>query len=336
MSRRFVDQLNDGDTLEDVYLVSEKQLRSNRNGNPYIQLDLRDRTGMINGRVWNAGDQLFRSFDLGDFLLVRGKVQLHQGALQVIVNGIEKVDAERVELTDFLPHTEQDVAKLLERARRLLFTMKNHHLRALVECYLGDEGFVRAFTQAPAGVRVHHAYVGGLLEHVVAMMELAERIAPLYVGLDRDLLLMGVFLHDSGKVRELSYGRLFGYTDEGQLIGHLAIGCEMLQEKIAQVPALTDEPFPRELLLRLKHMILSHHGELQYGSPKVPMTLESVALHYIDNLDTRMHIFQREIKEDRQTSSAWTVFNPALQRRIYKGGGERNGAEFTPGMESYD
>jgi len=336
MTRRFVDQLNDGDAIDEVYLVSEKALRANRNGNLYIQLELRDRSGSMGARLWNAGEPLFRAFDTGDFLNVKGKVQLFQGSLQIILSHIERFDAEKIDLTEFLPHTEQDVGKLLDRLRTILFRLSDHHLRGLAECYLVDESFVRGFSQAPAGIRVHHAYVGGLLEHVVAMMELGDRIAPLYPGLDRDLLMMGIFLHDSGKVRELSYGRLFGYTDEGQLIGHLAIGCEMLQEKVTQVPELTGEPFPRELLLRLKHMILSHHGELQFGSPKVPMTPEAVALHFIDNLDTRLHMVQRDIKEDRNSTSAWTPFNNALQRRIYKGGGNKTGAEFSPSMESYD
>ncbi|HEY8506260.1 MAG TPA: HD domain-containing protein, partial [Gemmataceae bacterium] len=174
--------------------------------------------------------------------------------------------------------------------------------------------------RCPAGTRVHHAYVGGLLEHVVAMLELADRVAPLYPGLDRDLLVMGVFLHDSGKLRELSFERVFGYTDEGQLVGHLAIGCEMLQEKAARVPDLTGERFPPELLMRLKHMILSHHGTLEFGSPKVPMTLEAIALHHIDLLDSRMNIALGEVRDGRAQGSAWTSFNQALQRRIFKGG----------------
>lgn len=320
MNRRFVDQLGDGDTLDEIYLVTEKQLRANRNGNLYLQLELRDRTGSIGARMWNAGEPLFRSFETGDFLLVRGKVQLFQGSLQVILSSIEKIDRQRVDLRDYLPHTDKDIAKLREKLRSTLMKLTNPHLQALAQCYFMDDGFISGFCQAPAGIRVHHAYIGGLLEHVVQMIEVAERIAPLYPELDRDLLLMGIFLHDSGKVRELVYDRAFGYSDEGQLVGHLAIGVELLLQKVAQVPSLTDEPFPNELLLRLKHMILSHHGEPELGSVKVPMTPEAVALHLIDNLDARIHIFTREIKDDRSTTSNWTPFNSALQRKIFKGG----------------
>ena len=320
MTRRFVQQMADGDAIEEVYLVVDKQLRANRNGNLYLQMELRDRTGAISARLWNAGEHLFRSFEAGDFLLVKGKVQLFQGALQMILSHLDRVETEKVELADFLPHTEQDVSKLYERLRGFLLKLGNPHLRGLAECFLMDQDFVRAFCKAPAGVRNHHAYLGGLLEHVVTLLDAADRLAPLYPDLDRDLLLMGVFLHDIGKVRELTFDRAFAYTDEGQLIGHLVIGVEMLNEKVRRVPDLTGEPFPAELLLRLKHMILSHHGTYEFGSPKLPMTPEAIALHHLDNFDAKVHSFTRDIREDRNNTSAWTPFNQSLQRRLFKGG----------------
>ncbi|MCS6852409.1 MAG: HD domain-containing protein [Gemmataceae bacterium] len=334
MKRRFVQQLVDGDAVEEVYLVADKQLRVNRNGNLYLQVELRDRTGSIVGRLWNASEHLFRSFEVGDFVLVRAKVQLFQGALQMILSQLERVETEKVELADFLPHTEQDVSKLLERLRGYLLRLANPHLRALAECFLMDDEFVRAFCKAPAGVRNHHAYVGGLLEHVVSLLDLADRVAPLYPGLDRDLLLAGVFLHDIGKVRELSYDRAFAYTDEGQLVGHLVIGVEMLNEKIGQVADLTGEPFPSELLLRLKHMILSHHGSYEFGSARLPMTPEAIALHHLDNLDAKVHSFTRDIREDRNATSSWTPFNQALQRRLFKGSTDGTEAVYSPVLDS--
>jgi 3'-5' exoribonuclease len=259
-----------------------------------------------------------RSFESGEFLHVRGKVQLFQGALQMILSSIDRVETEKVELSDFLPHTEQDVSKLYERLCTLLRKLENPHLRALAECFLMDHDLMQGYCKAPAGVRNHHAYLGGLLEHVVTLMESADRIAPLYTELNRDLLLMGVFLHDIGKVRELSYDRAFSYTDEGQLIGHLVIGVEILTEQVQRVPDLTGEPFPAELLLRLKHLIVSHHGALEFGSPTLPMTPEAIALHYLDNLDAKVHSFTRDIREDRGPSS-WTPYSPATQRRLFKG-----------------
>jgi 3'-5' exoribonuclease len=267
-------------------------------------------------------------------LQIKGKVQLFQGALQVILNQLDRVDSGKVELADFLPHTEQDVSKLYERLRGFLMKLGNPHLRALAECFLMDADFVRAFCRAPAGVRVHHAYLGGLLEHVVTLLDAADRLAPLYPDLDRDLLLMGIFLHDVGKVRELTYDRAFAYSDEGQLIGHLVIGVEMLNEQVKRVADLTGEAFPTELLLRLKHLILSHHGTYEFGSPKLPMTPEAIALHHLDNFDAKLHVFTRDIREDRNATSAWTPFNASLQRRLYKGGGGEAEAVFSPTPES--
>ncbi len=336
MSRRYVQQLADGDAIDEIYLVNDKQLRANRNGNLYLQIELRDRTGSISARLWNAGENLFRLFEVGDFLLVRGKVQLFQGALQIILNHIDRAEVEKVELADFLPHTEQDVSKLWERLRGTLLRLANPNLRALAECFFMDDDFVRGFCQVPAGVRNHHAYIGGLLEHVVTLIDAAERVLPLYPALDRDLLLMGIFLHDIGKVRELSCHRVFAYSDEGQLIGHLVIGVEMLNEKLGRVPDLTGEPFPAELLLRLKHMILSHHGSYEFGSPRLPMTPEAIALHYLDNLDAKIHSFTRDIREDRNQSSSWTPFNQSLQRRLFKGTADGTEAMYSPTLEAME
>ena len=319
MDRRKVQQLADGDTLDDVFLVGEKQLRANRNGVLYLQMELRDRSGSISARMWNATEQQFNSFEEGDLLRIKGKVQLYQGSLQVIFSGFEAAQAAQFNLDDFIPQTEQDVSRLFDRLRGPLLRLTNPHLRAVVECFLMDEAFVHSFCQAPAGVRQHHAYRGGLLEHVVTMLESADRVLSLYPEVNRELLLMGIFLHDIGKTRELSYDRVFGYTDEGQLVGHVVMGIEMLNDKVAKVPELTGEPFPQELLLRLKHMIVSHHGAYEFGAPRLPMTPEAIALHYIDNLDAKVHSFTRDIREDRGGTSAWTPYNQNTQRRLFKG-----------------
>jgi 3'-5' exoribonuclease len=336
MARRFVHQLQDGDSIDEVFLATDKQLRANRNGNLYLQLELRDRTGTISARLWNAGEHLFRSFEGGDFLLIKGKVQLFQGSLQMILSHLERIDTEKVDLGDFLPHTEQDVSKLFERFRGVMLKLGNPHLRALVECFLMDDQLVRDFCAAPAGIRNHHAYIGGLLEHVVTLLDAAERLLPIYPDVDRDLLLAGIFLHDIGKVRELSYARAFAYSDEGQLVGHIVIGVEMLNEKVVRAPDLTGEPFPAELLLRLKHMILSHHGTYEFGSPRLPMTPEAVALHYLDNFDAKVHSFTRDIRDDRNQTSAWTPFNPSIQRRLYKGGVDGSEPMYSPTLDAAD
>ena len=320
MTRRYVNQLINGDSVDECFLVTDKQLRANRQGNLYLHLELRDKTGSVGARLWNATEGMARSFEPGDYLHVRGKTQIFQGALQIILSHVEPADPSRIEPEDFLPQSTQNAARLTARLRELLFSMGNPHLRALVECFLIDEEFVRKFTTAPAGIKNHHAYQAGLLEHVVTMLTAADRISDLYPDVDRDLLMAGIFLHDIGKVDELSYDRAFGYTDEGQLVGHLVMGVEMLRDKVERTTDLTGEPFPRELLLRLKHMIVSHHGTHEFGSPKVPMTLEAIALHHLDCLDAKLHTFAREIRDDPCRDSSWTAFQQNLGRRLFKGG----------------
>ncbi len=329
MTRRYVNQLVHGDSVDESFLVADKQLRANRQGNLYLHLELRDKTGSVGARLWNATENLASLFEPGDFLHVRGKTQVFQGSLQIILTHLEVIDAERVEPDEFLPQSSQNVAKLMARLRELMLAMSNPHLRGLIECFLIDDDFVRKFTTAPAGIKNHHAYQGGLVEHVVTLLNLADRITDLYPELDRDLLLTGIFLHDIGKVDELSYNRAFAYTDEGQLVGHLVMGVEMLREKVERCAELTGEEFPPELLLRLKHMIVSHHGSYEFGSPKLPMTLEAVALHYLDNLDAKIHAIGREIRDDPSRDSSWTPFQQSLGRRLFKGtapAGGDNGA----------
>jgi len=322
--RQFIGQLADGAAVDEVYLAADKQLRVNRNGNSYIQLDLRDRSGAMSARLWNAGEPIFRTFEAGDYVRVRGKVQLYQGALQMILAGIDRVAPGEVETGDFLPQADVDMAHLLDRLRTLLRSVGNLHLKALAECFLMDEAFLADFAACPAGVKTHHAYLGGLLEHVVTLLEATDRLAPLYPAVDRDLWLMGVFVHDIGKLRELSFRQSFAYTDEGQLVGHLVQGVQMVAEKAAQAATLTGEPFPHELLLRLQHVVVSHHGTLEFGSPKLPQTLEAVAVYALDTLDAKINAVAREIRDDRG-HAAWTQYNPSLQRRFYKGGKSGNG-----------
>jgi len=334
MGRRFIDQLRDGDSFDEIYLVIDKQLKANRNGAPFIQVELRDRTGNIAARFWNAGEAVFRSFENGDYIRAEGKVQLYQGTLQVILEHIERAEPKFIDSQDFLPKTEQDIPKLFDKLRNYMLRLANPHLRALAECFLMDDDFVKGFSAAPAGVKLHHAYIGGLLEHTVGMMDMADKLLPHYPGIDRDLVLVGLFLHDSGKVRELSYLRAFGYTDEGQLLGHIPMAVEMITEQSNKVSDLTGEPFPRELLVRVKHIILSHHGTLEHGSPKVPMTPEAMLVHCIDSMDSRMHMVLRELKDDRNNPTAWTPYNTNLHRRIYKGG--PNGDIIGGSGEAYD
>ncbi len=319
MSRRFVNELADGEAIDQVFLASEKQLRTNRNGNLYLQVRLSDKTGSITAMLWNAHQKHYDGFDNGDFIRIKGTSQLYNGGMQVLAKQVEKDNGQGIDESDFITLSTDAVEKLVARVAELLRGMQNMHLRNLAECFLVDEAFMRGFRSAPAGVKNHHAYQGGLLEHVASLMEVCHLIAPQYPGVDPDLLLMGAFLHDMGKIRELTYSPDLGYSDQGQLIGHLVQGVSMLDEVIAETEKQSGEEFPQEIANQLRHMIVSHHGHYEYGSPKLPMTLEAITLHFLDSLDARIHSVSQLIAEDVNKNSPWTVYHPSIGRKIYKG-----------------
>jgi 3'-5' exoribonuclease len=331
MSRRFVSQLGQKEVVEQVFLACNKQLRPNRNGNLYLQMQLADRSGAVNAMLWNATETIYKGFDNGDYVHVCGTAQLYNGEMQVIATSVRRVPPSDVQEEDFIRVTNRQIDQLAARFIELARSVKHPHLRNLVECFLADEPFMRKFTAAPAAVKHHHAYRGGLLEHVVNMMEVVRRIADLYPQIDAELLLVGVFLHDVGKIDELAYERDFAYTDEGQLIGHLVMAVGLLSDKVREAQRLSGEAIPDELVLRLKHMIVSHHGNYEFGSPKLPMTLEAVALHYLDNLDAKIHSLDQLMREDPNVGSAWTPYNANLGRKLFKGGG--SGGAVTDGSD---
>jgi len=319
MSRRFVNELADGEVIDQVFLASEKQLRTNRNGNLYLQVRLSDKTGSITAMLWNAHQKQYDGFENGDFIRVKGTSQLYNGGMQVLAKQVDKSDGNGIDESDFITLSTDALEKLIARVAELLRGMQNVHLRNLAECFLVDEEFLLGFRSAPAGVKNHHAYQGGLLEHVVSLMEVCHLVAPRYPGVDADLLLMGAFLHDIGKIRELTYSPDLGYSDQGQLIGHLVQGVSMLDGFIAETEKQSGESFPQDIANQLRHMIVSHHGQYEYGSPKLPMTLEAITLHFLDSLDARIHSVTQLIAEDVNKKSAWTVYHPSIGRKLYKG-----------------
>ncbi len=326
MSRRYVNELSHQEAVDAVFVASGKQLRPNRNGNLYLQLDLSDRSGSIAARLWNANEEIYRSFGNGQYVRVTGTAQQFQGAMQIIASKIRPVEPSEVDEADFIPVPAVPVEKLVHRLQEILREISDPALRNLADCFLMDDAFMARFTLAPAGTKNHHAYHGGLLEHVVNLLEVVLRVSPCYPQINRDLLLMGAFLHDMGKVHELQYDRGLAYSDEGQLIGHLVMAVGMLEAKVAEAQKLSGEPIPAETVLRLKHMIVSHHGEYAFGSPKLPMTLEALALCYLDNLDAKINSVAALMREDPNVDSAWTTFNPSLERKLFKGaGGEGRG-----------
>lgn len=319
MSRIYVTQLGERENIDQIFLAQEKQLRSNRNGNLYLQVRLSDKSGSLTAMMWNASDRIYGSFEDGSYVRVQGTTQYYNSNLQMIINRIDRAEPGNVDEREFVTVSNEQVDALASRLSELLRSIENEHLRNLVECFLMDEQFMAKLTAAPAGVKNHHAYRGGLLEHIVSLMEVVNVVAPRYEELDRDLMLAGAFLHDMGKIDELTYERGLGYSNEGQLIGHIVMAVSTLENKIAEAEKLSGESFPAELQLRLKHMIVSHHGEYTYGSPKLPMTYEAVALHYLDNLDAKLHAFSQLMKEDANAASSWTPYQAGLGRKLFKG-----------------
>jgi 3'-5' exoribonuclease len=319
MPRQFVEHLRNGQSVDEIYLLSEKQLRANRNGDLFLLVHLKDRTGVVHGLMWNVTEELAAGFDTGDYVRVEGKVQMYQGALQTILTRVNQVGSNSIETSDFEEDRSEAAERQLSLINELLRGLRNEDLRDLMSCFLDDEPLVAAFSRAVAGVKIHHAFRGGLLEHVTTLLEAAEGIAALYPFLNRDLLLAGVFLHDLGKVREISVEGTLTYTDEGQLLGHIVLVLEDLEKKVSEFAERTGREFDRELLMQLKHLVVSHHGSLETGSPRVPMTPEAIALHHLDNLDAKVNEAMDVINSDPNRHSAWTAYVPRLGRKFYKG-----------------
>jgi 3'-5' exoribonuclease len=317
--RRFVSQLAHNEAVQQVFLASEKQLRPNKNGNLYLQVELSDRSGMINTRMWNASEDDYRAFENGDFVVVDGATQLFQGNMQMIANRIRRARPDEVCEADFVTLQSADVDRMRNRLVEILAKINTPPLQRLVRAFVDDQVFMDKFCRAPAAMKNHHAYKSGLLEHVVSLMELVLAVAPLYGHIDQDKLLVGVFLHDAAKVDELSYDRDIAYTDEGQMLGHMIMGVTLVDAKVAECVRKDGMPMPEKLITEIKHMIVSHHGEYEYGSSKLPMTLEAVALHHLDNLDAKIASFTQLMKDCPNVDSPWTQYFTQIGRKLYKG-----------------
>jgi 3'-5' exoribonuclease len=314
MARKFIADIKPGDSVEQPFLVREKHLRTQRNGAFYIDLELMDKTGSVPAKMWDATQVLFETFDEDDFILVKARSETYRRALQLVVTAIQRIEPSEVDVADFLPQTRKDIPTLLARLRKIADGIENPHLKALLAAFLGDREFAAAFQRAPAAVSMHHACLGGLLEHTVGVAELALLVAQAYPNVNRDMLVAGAVLHDIGKVQEFDYTRGFRYSDAGGLVGHLPLGVLMVERRAREL-----EGFPGALLHQLHHLILSHHGEHEYGSPVLPATAEAVALHYIDNLDAKLSAFEQALLDDANAHTNWTEWSRIFDRKLFKG-----------------
>ncbi len=318
-ARRFIKELAAGERIEDqVFLVASKDLRTTTNGSLYIHVILADRTGQLPARIWQATEAQYQQIPEGGFLRFKGRTESYKGSLQFIIEGMRPVEAAALDLGDFMPTTEKDVEAMWARVKEILRTIRNRDLLLLLKQFVEDEESVRRFKKAPAAMQLHHSFIGGLLEHTLNVLELALVVIPRYPDVSLDLVLAGIFLHDIGKTAELTYDTNFRYSDAGQLIGHIVQAAIWVEEKCREVARQTGKPFPEAIKLALQHIIVSHHGQYEFGSPKLPATPEAVAVHYLDNLDAKVYAFLHEIERDDKPDDSFTDYVRSLETKVYK------------------
>lgn len=307
----FVAELQDGQVVASFFLVREKEIRtSSYTGKSWLHLSLSDRTGTIAGKMWDNFNDLAQTFDREDIVRIKGRVKLYRGERELTIEQILRAVEADYTLDDFLPHTKHDVQQMYGQLRQEIVAMRNPWLQRLLFSVVDDPEIAAKLKRAPAAMTMHHAYLGGLLEHIVSLCGLAEKVTQHYPEVDGDLLLAGIVLHDIGKIEELCYKRAIGYTPEGQLLGHIVIGLGMVRHKIAAIP-----DFPRPLGILVEHLIVSHHGSYEFGSPKLPVVREAVLLNHLDDLDSKMAAM-RETLNQVSEEEVWTERNAALRRNL--------------------
>jgi 3'-5' exoribonuclease len=310
--KTYINEIKENDNVDSFFLVKEKSSGITKTGNTYLKLKLVDRSGEIEGRIWTLAENLAESFEKDDFVHVMGKSVSFQEHLQLNITHIERVREEEILFPDFFPVAEKDIDEMFQSLLEVSRQIKNPHLSRLLQLFWEDESFTKLFKMAPASKWLHHNYLGGLLEHTLSLVQLALINASHYDGLNLDLLLTASILHDLGKVDELSYHRSFDYSDEGRLLGHIILGIERVEDKIRQLP-----DFPKDLSTLLKHFLLSHHGQYMWGSPKRPMTLEAVMLHFLDDMDAKINGIQQFIKKQVPEGSRWSAYHRAFEQYFY-------------------
>ena len=319
MAHRFIADLQPGVRIEDeVYLIRSKDFRTTTQGSLYIHAVLIDRTGQLVARMWQATAEIFDSMPEGGFLCFKGRTENYKGNLQFIIDGVRQAEPGSFELGDFLATSDHDIGEMWSRLVAILRGVKDPNLSALIEEFLSDSELMECFRRAPAAMAMHHAYIGGLLEHTLNLLELALKVIPHYPKLSLDLVLAGLFLHDIGKAKELQYETSISYSDDGQLLGHIVKAVMWIEQKADAIAARTGKPFPDRLKWVCQHIVLSHHGRYEFGSPKLPAVPEAIAVHHLDNLDAKVHLYLSEIEGDRDPAGSWTNYNRALETKIFK------------------
>ena len=293
------------------FVVSGKQIKAKKNGDPYLALTLMDRTGQIEAKMWDNVADVLEAFDQDDVIKVKGLINKYNNRWQLTIHKVRCMDESEIDYADYLPKTSKDVDELWASLGAFVASMQDEHLRTLLESFMADAEIAGAYRVAPAAKTLHHAFIGGLLDHVVSLFRSCDLVVRNYPQVNRDLLFTGAFLHDIGKVHELAYSRSFSYTTEGQLLGHMIIELEMLHKKIALIPG-----FPDKKKILIEHLSISHHGQYEFGSPKLPMFPEALMLHYLDDLDSKMESMRAQFEREAEQESPWAGYNPSLARPL--------------------
>ncbi|HAO93591.1 MAG TPA: HD family phosphohydrolase [Deltaproteobacteria bacterium] len=314
MKKTFIKDLKEKEQVSGAFLVTKKESGVSKSGKPYLNMKIMDSTGECEARVWEAAEEIGRVFQKNDIVSVKGFAVAYQGGLQVNITSVSALPEDAYSIRDFLPASQREPVVMVVELESVINGMTDRHLKALLHSIFSDKDIRDRFMTAPAAKAMHHPYLGGLLEHVLSICGLADKVVGHYKeGINRDLLLTGAILHDIGKIYELSYKRGFDYTDEGRLLGHITIGVELIDERIRLL-----KDFPRETAVLLKHMLLSHHGHLEFGSPKRPKTIEAIILYYLDDMDAKINAVKTLIDDERDSSN-WTPYQRIFERYIFKG-----------------
>jgi len=295
------------------FLVIAKEIRQKKTGEPYLSLQLADKTGEIEAKMWDNVAEVMDTFDRDDFVKVKGIAQIYQNRSQFTIHKMRRMEDHEVEFADFYPCSTRDPEEMFAELNGIIAGIGNTHLRGLLESVFNDQAIAVPFKLAPAAKSIHHAWRGGLIEHVLSLCALAKSIGPHYAGVDLDLLLTGAILHDVGKIEELTFARSFGYSADGQMLGHIVLGLRLLGRKFDALP-----DFPPKLRSMLEHIVVSHHGELAYGSPKLPVFAEALLFHHLDNLDSKMNALECALKRDQQVDGEFTSWISSLERVLMK------------------
>jgi 3'-5' exoribonuclease len=293
------------------FVVVSKQVKPKKTGEPYLALTVGDRTGQLEAKMWDNVEDAIDAFEQDDFLKIKGLINKYKNRYQLTIHKVRRLGDSEIDFTDYLPKTSKNIDELWQSLNEFIATINDRHLKGLIQAFLADPEIAQAYRNAPAAKTLHHAYIGGLLDHVVSLFRSCDLVCRNYPQVNRDLLLTAAFLHDIGKIYELTYNRSFSYTTRGQLLGHMIIELDMLKEKIDLMPG-----FPAELRTLLEHLIISHHGQYEFGSPKLPMFPEALMLHYLDDLDSKMESMRAHFEREADSDSPWTSYNASLGRPL--------------------